>query len=133
MDGGPTYEWSVHYFEGQAACSRGKWEECRGAMALALAGRAESGLQLRSGPDLVDYTPHYFIALANYNLQDESAAAVALEKEAGYGVIQKTAYAGAFQTRVKAILNPPSITCSTPTKHCRKMSAFCRRKPTAWR
>ena len=106
IDGGPSYPWAEQYHLGQAACARGDWEDCRGAMARALTSRADSGLQLRSGPDLVDYTPHYFIALANYNLQDEAAAAYALEKEAGYGVIQKTAYAGAFQTLVKAILNP---------------------------
>lgn len=107
IDGGPTRAWAINYQQGQAACARGNWEACRSAMALAIAERADSGLQLRSGPDLVDYTPHYFIALAHYNLQDETSTAAALEKEAGYGVIQKTAYAGAFQTLVKAILNPP--------------------------
>ncbi len=67
--------WYEHYEKGVRLIEQGRAEDAQEALAAALAGRADEGLQVPTGPQqYIDYLPHLYLAIANQMAGDVDRA-----------------------------------------------------------
>lgn len=67
--------WYEHYEKGVRLIEQGRAADAQEALAAALAGRADEGLQVPTGPQqYIDYLPHLYLAIANQMAGDVDRA-----------------------------------------------------------
>jgi tetratricopeptide (TPR) repeat protein len=101
--------WYRHYEQGVALVQQGRGAEARRALEAALEARGEEGLRVHTqGPQVVDYLPHLYLAIACHLQGDPEAARRHLQKAERGGTAERSEVGRSLLQAYRLLLETPA-------------------------